>query len=362
MPAVRTIKFLHRTVIIAPLYLLFFIVVLLLDLGIETLHDFFIVHIVFALLLSYATAHLVRGLLFFFGRWVVTRTSSKFSSEKQLNRYRECKQISYCSEEKSEHIVLLLHGFTTSSMDWNILANRLQEEHVDFYAPLLTGFGLIRQNPILSIHKEEWFRQVIDIYDLFADRYKTISVIGHSMGGMLACYLAEHRPVHELMISAPALFPQKQHRFYSRVIKNKLLSTYISWQIPMIPKLSRSGRSGPADTMDTKSTYQYFQYLIVPIRLLFAMLQAQTEIKLDKMMYKRLTLMYGKHDITVNNPAIEDFIQSCDMPFQRFIFGDSAHNIFVDFDREQVNNLVISLLTNTFTQEMKNQYNYECYS
>jgi len=75
----------------------------------------------------------------------------------------------------------------------------------------------------------------------------------------------------------------------------------------MIPKLSRSGRSGPADTMDTKSTYQYFQYLIVPIRLLFAMLQAQTEIKLDKMMYKRLTLMYGKHDITVNNPAIEDF-------------------------------------------------------
>ncbi len=69
---------------------------------------------------------------------------------------------------------------------------------------------------MLSLNKEDWFRQVVDIYDLFAQRYQHISIISHSMGGMLACYLAQVRPVQELIISAPALFPQKQEIFYYR--------------------------------------------------------------------------------------------------------------------------------------------------
>ncbi len=362
MPTVRTIKFLHKIRIILPIYLLLLAVVIYLAFDIETLQDLYIIHVILAVLLLYATSHLIRAVTFFFGRWVVAHTSRNFSPQKQFNRYSECKQISHCCGEKRKQIVLLLHGFTTSPMDWKLLAKRLKEEKIDFHAPLISGFGQVNHDSILSIHKEDWFRQIIDTYDLFAERYEKISVIGHSMGGMLACYLAQLRPVHELIISAPALFPQKQQGFYARVVKNRFATNLVSWQIPMIPKPSRSGRSGPADTMDTKATYRYFQYLVAPVRLLFAMLQAQMEIKLEEMTYQRFTLMYGAHDITVDNPVIENFINSINLPFQRFCFKNSAHNIFVDFDHAHANDLVIALLTDTFKQQDLESYDYKHYT
>ncbi|MCP3901949.1 MAG: alpha/beta hydrolase, partial [Desulfobacteraceae bacterium] len=190
-------------------------------------------------------------------------------------------------------------------------------------------------------------------------RYQHISIIGHSMGGMLACYLAQVRPVQELIISAPALFPQKQETFYAQIVKNRLLTNLISWLIPIIPKPLRGTRKGPADTMDTESTYHYFQYLVAPIRLLITMLQSQMEIELDKMQYKRLTLMYGEHDITVENQEIEAFFKKINIPFQRFCFNKSAHNIFVDFDREVINEVIVLLLNQQFKSPDTKRYTYK---
>jgi len=361
MPTVRTIKFLHKVTIIVPLYLLVFAVVIIIDVDIEDLRNIYLVHIILAILLLYATAHLIRALIFVFGRWVVAHTSRNFTPETQFNRYVECKQISHCAGEKRDQIVLLLHGFTTSPMDWDMLAERLTKENIDFHAPLIHGFGQINHDLMLAIHKEDWFRQIVDIYDLFAQRYEKISVIGHSMGGMLACYLAQIRPIHELVISAPALFPQKQEGFYARVVKKQIAVNFVSWLIPMIPKPSRSGRSGPADTMDTEATYRYFQYLVAPVRLLFAMLQAQMDIKLNEMTYRRLTLLYGAHDITVDNPVIENYINSLGLPFQRFRFKNSAHNLFIDFDRDCANDLIIALLKDESDHQDNKRYDYKRY-
>lgn len=361
MPKIRTIKFLHNVTIIVPIYLMICTIIAYIALDIEGMEDPYIIHIVLAILLLYATSHLIRALTFFFGRWVVAHTSRSFTPQRQFNRYQECRQLSHCGGKKRKQIVLLLHGFTTSPMDWRVLAKRLKDEQIDFHAPMISGFGQVNHDSILAIHKEDWFRQLVDIYDLFAQRYEKISVIGHSMGGMLACYLAQLRPVHELIISAPALFPQKQQGFYARVVKNRFATYFVSWQVPMIPKPSRSGRSGPADTMDTQSTYRYFQYLVAPVRLLFAMLQAQMDIKLKQMSYQRFTLMYGAHDITVDNPVIEEFISSLNLPFHRFRFHNSAHNIFVDFDHAHANDLVIALLTDTFDERDQDKYDYKHY-
>lgn len=358
----RRIKFLHKVTIIVPLYLLLVAVITIIAVDIEDFKNIHLVHIILAILLLYATAHLIRALIFFFGRWVVAHTARNFTPEAQFNRYFECKPISHSSGKKRDHIVLLLHGFTTSPMEWDLLAERLCEENIDFHAPLIHGFGQVNPDQILAIHKSDWFRQVVDIYDLFAGHYEKISIIGHSMGGMLACYLAQIRPVHELVVSAPALFPQKQHGFYSKIVKNRFATNFVSWLIPMIPKPSRSGRSGPADTLDTETTYCYFQYLVAPIRLLFAMLQAQMNIKLEEMTCQRLTLLYGAHDITVDNPVIETFINSLGLPFQRFRFENSAHNIFTDFDRIYAIDLVIALLKGTFDQPDSTYYDYKCYN
>jgi carboxylesterase len=348
MPKIRTIRYIHSLVVIIPTYLLLTGLIALIAVDIEMLHSLGVIHIVLAILLFLAAARLMRLFSFAFGRWVVAKTTKNFTPEWHLNRFFECRQISHCAGKKREQIVLLFHGFTTSPMEWDVLAEHLEQQNIDFHAPLIYGFGQINHEVILAIRKEDWFRQVIDLYDLFAERYSKISVVGHSMGGMLACYLAQHRPVHELIISAPALFPQKQQGFYARAVRSKLATFLIAWCIPVIPKPARSGRTGPADTMDIESTYSYFQYLVAPVRLLFAMLQAQLEIDVTKMDYQRLTFLYGAHDITVDNLATEQYLQSRGLAFQRFKFRNSAHNTFIDFDRRHVNELVVQLLRDSF--------------
>jgi esterase/lipase len=331
----------------------------LIAVDIELLRNTALMHIILAILLFLAAARLMRILVIVFGRWVVSSTTKNFTPQWHLNRYFECKQLSHCSGEKRDQVVLLFHGFTSSPMEWDMLAKHLEEQHIDFHAPLIYGFGQINHDVIFAIRKEDWFRQVIDLYDLYAERYRKVSVIGHSMGGMLACYLAQHRPVHELIVSAPALFPQKTQGFYARVVKSKIATYLVAWCIPMIPKPARGERNGPADTMDIESTYRYFQYLVAPVRLLFAMLQSQLEIDLREITYDRLTLLYGEHDITVDNRATEHYLERCELSFQRFMFKNSAHNTFIDFDREHANELVTQLLKDTFTETGESYlYNY----
>ncbi len=76
---------------------------------------------------------------------------------------------------------------------------------------------------------------------------------------------------------------------------------------------------------------------------------------------RRLTLMYGAHDITVDNREIESFFNSLNLPFQRFCFHNSAHNIFLDFDREQANDLVVALIRDELGHLDNNNYDYKGY-
>ncbi|NCD35221.1 MAG: alpha/beta fold hydrolase [Spartobacteria bacterium] len=291
------------------------------------------------------TAALMRLCIIYFGKWVLSQTTQSFTPEINCNRFLECKQRSYCSGEKRDHIVLLLHGFTTSPMQWEILSSELERNGIDFHAPLIHGFGQIHPEFLQAAGKEDWIRQIVDLYDLFSHQYRRISVIGHSMGGMLACILAQQRPVHELIISGPALFPLKKQGIYAHAMRSRFATALISYLIPMVPKPMRGNRKGPADTLDTAATYQYFQYMVAPVRLMFSMLHAQQNMDYSAMKFDRFTFICGKHDITVDNCSTEKYLASCGLKFHRYRFLNSAHNTFVDFDRAHANTLVIQLLS-----------------
>ena len=362
MPTITTIRYIHRMFVIIPVYLFLICACLIMFTDIEEIKNHTLKEIVIYCILMYAAIHLIRGLILIFGRWIVSSTTKSFTPQKHLNRFEECKQITNCSGEKREHIVLLFHGFTTSPMEWDFLGKHLKQQGIDFHAPLIYGFGQINMHMILSVSKEDWFRQIINLYDLFEPRYKKISVVGHSMGGLLACILAQHRNVHELIISAPSIFPQKSQKIYTYIIKHRITVNLFAWLIPIIPKPMRGKRKGPADTMDSESTYNHFQYLVAPVRLLIAMLRAQTEVKFNNIRCSRLSLFYGEYDITINNKEIESFMEECNIPFERYKFKKSAHNIFVDYDRIDINKLVVDLLNNTIEPNIENNsYEYKKY-
>jgi len=361
IPGIRSIRLIHHICVMIPLYVLLLVIILVIATDIEDTPNIHVMRVALGLLLLFAAAHLMRGSIFAFGRWVLTRTTREFTPEPSFNRYAECRQLLHAGGAKKKHVVILIHGFTTSPMEWDGLAERLRRENIDFVAPLVFGFGQIKQDSLLSLEKEDWFRQIIDLVDLMEEQYENVSIVGHSMGGMLACYVSQVRPIHELILSAPALFPERTHWLYAWAAKSQVTTSLVSWFIPMIPKPMRGNRGGPADTMDTESSYRYFQYMAAPVRLLMALLKAQMDIHPDKIRCDRLSLLYGTHDITVNNASTEKHLHEEGLPFQRFCFAESAHNIFVDYDRDKANELVVELLQNRFVNPDPSQYDFKRY-
>ncbi|GEM_PF-1003834 len=343
-PSMRTVRWIHRLAVSIPVYCLLIGIPIILTVEIELLKDERILRLVLLIILLIFCCVLTRGIVIKVGMYAIKKTLSDFTPDRLINRFKECSpKVGYFGP-KQDQLVLCFHGFTSSPMEFEFLADRLRKERIDFYAPLIQGFGQIRQDMLFKLFKEDWFREIIDIYDLLTPRYKRISVVGHSMGGMLACFLAQNRPIENLILSAPAIFPQKRENLYAWAIKSRMLHAVLSWTVPMFPKPLRGGRYAPADTLDEESAYRYFQYLVAPIRSMFGMLEAQAMVDLEKLNFTSLSLLYGAHDITVDNIAIERHLKRKGVPFQRFVFENTAHNIFVDNDRFRVNSTIMGIL------------------
>ena len=85
--------------------------------------------------------------------------------------------------------VLIIHGFTGNLYDNEYLMNYLElDPRLDVYARTLPGH---RADRFSSAKVEDWLNFVDNqIKELINNGYKTIYVIGHSMGGILTTYVA----------------------------------------------------------------------------------------------------------------------------------------------------------------------------
>jgi len=100
--------------------------------------------------------------------------------------------------------VLIIHGLGGGTYDIEYLANYLQTVRSFYvYTFTLPGHDRILQS---KIKKEDWLLSVDEQVEILVKKgYKKIYVIGHSMGGVLASYVAaNHKEVKKLVLAAPA--------------------------------------------------------------------------------------------------------------------------------------------------------------
>ena len=87
--------------------------------------------------------------------------------------------------------VILLHGSGRSIADWREGAQLLSKQHrviaFDFY-----GFGFSERNRHFSYGYDLWIQEAIDLLDALGIVHVTI--VGHSVGGALACMVAATHP------------------------------------------------------------------------------------------------------------------------------------------------------------------------
>ncbi len=100
--------------------------------------------------------------------------------------------------------ILIIHGFGGGTYDEEYLENRLELiRNFDVFTFTLPGHdGLFKSN----MKETEWIKKTDEMIEfLKKNNYKTIYVIGHSMGGVLASRLASnHKEIKKLVLLAAA--------------------------------------------------------------------------------------------------------------------------------------------------------------
>ncbi|WP_188205536.1 alpha/beta hydrolase [Alkalibacillus aidingensis] len=101
--------------------------------------------------------------------------------------------------------VLLLHGFTGSTVDVRRLAKYLHNRGYTCHAPLYKGHGG-KPEQLIHTSPEDWWQDVISGYDFLKSKgYERIAVVGVSLGGVFSLKLGMKRPVTGIAtMSAPA--------------------------------------------------------------------------------------------------------------------------------------------------------------
>ena len=110
--------------------------------------------------------------------------------------------------------ILVIHGFAGGTYDMEELANYLELNRTfDVYQFTLPG----HDKNLSKVKYEEWIKASEEKVEMLINNgYKNIYLIGHSMGGVIATYLAtKYREVKKLVLAAPAFH-------YLNIVNDKL--------------------------------------------------------------------------------------------------------------------------------------------
>jgi carboxylesterase len=149
-----------------------------------------------------------------------------------------------------DNAVLILHGYNGHPHDVLTVAKKLNKEGFTVSVPRLPGHGTNASDFLQTSHND-WLRRAVDSYFDIKALYKKIHIIGFSMGGVLALYLASFYNVDKIAVICPALILKNKVIWFSRLtslfvkrIKRKstitpeseneefMLAQYWSWHYP----------------------------------------------------------------------------------------------------------------------------------
>lgn len=100
--------------------------------------------------------------------------------------------------------VLIIHGFAGGTYDEETLTNYLNLDRVfDVYNFTLPGHD---KTIIKDVKRSDWINKCNEMIKmLISNGYKSIYVVGHSMGGVLACNLASrYKQIKKVVLLAPS--------------------------------------------------------------------------------------------------------------------------------------------------------------
>lgn len=223
--------------------------------------------------------------------------------------------------------ILIIHGFAGGTYDEEELANYLElNRSFDVYQFTLPGHS----KNLSKVKYNEWIKASEDqINWLIENGYKNIYVIGHSMGGVIATYIAsQYKEVKKLILAAPAFQ-------YLNVIKNDLNLTGSIKTAPKIIKtyggdeiLARFLKLNPLVIREfmelVKKYYDYPKNIICPV-----------------------LIIQGKNDNLVPITSSKYVYDSVSSKLKKLVYVDKlTHDVFRSSNKLEIFKLIEHFLKN----------------
>jgi carboxylesterase len=118
----------------------------------------------------------------------------------------------------NQRACLLLHGFTGGPYEVQPLADYLAERGWSCFVPTLPG----HDGPLESLRfvtRQDWKEGAAAAASSLAERFGAFDLVGFSMGGLLAAYLANRFPVRRLVLLSAAVYYISPKRFAKNVVR-----------------------------------------------------------------------------------------------------------------------------------------------
>jgi len=239
--------------------------------------------------------------------------------------------------KKLEHGVLLIHGFSASTNEFQHLTGLLQEKNIPYYIPMLTGFGIDTTEKLRHISTKDWLRDVLIAYRLLQTVCDKISIVAHSMGCTLALYLAQNFPVDKLILSAPYIMPKSNQELLKRLLLTPGISQIISLFRSSIKKNSKND-------LKKISESKRFVYTQVPIQSVKTLWALTDKINLKTLHHNKLFILHGKNDGTIEIERVLSRFEKAGHAYQLITFENSGHNILEDKEYLTATEAVVKIL------------------
>jgi carboxylesterase len=231
--------------------------------------------------------------------------------------------------------VLVLHGFTGNCNSIRGLAETFADVGMSVEAPLLPGHGTVLEE-MMPLRFADWAEAAEEAYVALLARCSRVAIAGLSMGGGLACWLAErHKEIPGLILINPLVSAPADD--FCLAIEDLVASG-----TEMVPGIG-------SDIADPES--HEISYTGTPLRCVLSLFDGVREVGASLGEINCPVLLFSSRDDHVVLPSNGDLLQAkLSGPCERVWLERSYHVATLDYDRNEIEERSASFVRTLFSE------------
>jgi len=212
------------------------------------------------------------------------------------------------------NLLFFIHGFTSS----NFIFDKYRKDFpdCDIIQLVLPGHGCDTEKEFISSTNQQWLDYAVCEFSKVKDNYKNITVIGHSMGGLIGTWLAYKYKVDQLVILSPAFEAKDKLANFAWILKYFVKKTP---QTDRVRYALRAEADVPSnEKVAQEEIYRKYVYLSAVHELQKLMSKVQKAVKKHTSIScnpKRVLVLWTKDDEAIDQKEVWKFIENLNQDF-----------------------------------------------